>query len=110
MTPEMLSSKPARALMQKPAMQKRQVALMVDEAHLLYTWGPGFRMEYTQIGHMRKGLFSEAIPLIAFTATLRPGEPGDSPRDSVCRFLGFKPGQFHLVQRSNARYETRIVV
>ncbi|TRM57977.1 P-loop containing nucleoside triphosphate hydrolase protein, partial [Schizophyllum amplum] len=109
MTPEMLASKPVRRLMESPAMQRRQIALMIDEVHLLYSWGPGFRTEYTQLGHMR-ALFSPRTPLIAFTATLREGEEGASPRASVCRFLGLRPGHFHVVHRSNARYEMRILV
>ncbi|KAL1687064.1 P-loop containing nucleoside triphosphate hydrolase protein [Schizophyllum commune] len=110
MTPEMLvSTGVRRGLLDRQDFKRRQAALMVDEAHLLDAWGQRFRTEYKQIGHVRQ-LFAERVPLLAFTATLRKGEPGASPQTDVCRFLGLHAGEFHAIKRSNARYETKVIV
>ncbi|TRM55361.1 P-loop containing nucleoside triphosphate hydrolase protein [Schizophyllum amplum] len=109
MTPEMLASNAFGHLLEDPAFARREAALMVDEAHLMWVWGPGFRAEYTQIGHIHSR-FSKGCPLVAFTATLRSGTAEVSPRNAVCRFLGLQAGHFHFVHRSNARYEMKISV
>ncbi|TRM61284.1 P-loop containing nucleoside triphosphate hydrolase protein [Schizophyllum amplum] len=110
MTPEMLTSTGVRTkLLDNPKFKLRQAALMVDEVHLLHAWGQSFRVEYKQLGHIRQ-LFAETAPLVAFTATLRKGEPGASPQDSVCRFLGLNAGEFHVIHRSNARYDMQVIV
>ena len=31
------------------------------------------------------------------------------PYESVCKFLGLTPGQFHLIRRSNLRYDIQII-
>ncbi|KAL1674911.1 P-loop containing nucleoside triphosphate hydrolase protein, partial [Schizophyllum commune] len=110
LTPEMLSSDSFAALLNDSTFQTRPVALMVDEAHLMYTWGRQFRTEYLQIGNARDR-FASRPALVAFTATLRKGPtPDTSPLHCVQRFLGFVPNQFHFVRRSCARYEMRFTV
>ncbi|KAJ8074669.1 hypothetical protein PM082_022247 [Marasmius tenuissimus] len=101
----MLTSASFGWFINRPEIIPRLFALMIDEAHLLNVWGPSFRPEYTQIGLLRKR-FPKHTVMLAFTATLREG----IPRDSVCRFLGFKPGKFHFIQRSNARYDIKLSV
>jgi len=104
-TPEMLATVEFGRFIHLPEIRPRLFALMIDEVHLLYVWGPAFRPEYVQIGHLRKR-FPERTVMIAFTATLREGDP----RNFVCRFLGLHPGKFHFVQGSNARYDVKLVV
>ncbi|TRM62008.1 P-loop containing nucleoside triphosphate hydrolase protein, partial [Schizophyllum amplum] len=108
--PEMLCSNVLAPVLELPDFQRRQVAIMVDEAHLMYVWGRSFRTQYTQIGFVRQR-FSASAPLVAFTATLRRGRtPEQSPLDCVRRFLGFDEGSYHFIHRSCARYEMQITV
>ncbi|KAK7021361.1 hypothetical protein VNI00_017412 [Paramarasmius palmivorus] len=104
-TPEMLSSPSFGWFIHLSDIIPRLFALMIDEVHLLHVWGPAFRPEYMQIGHLRKR-FPEHTVMAAFTATLWSGQP----RDAVCHFLGLHSRQFHFVQRSNARYDIRLSV
>lgn len=81
----------------------RVCAIAVDEAHLLNTWGKRWRKCFQQIGWVR-ARFSR-VTMIAMTATMRRGKH----MDSVCEFLGFHEGKFHLIRRSNARPDIQIL-
>jgi superfamily II DNA helicase RecQ len=70
--------------------------LVVDEAHILNTWGAAFRKVYRQIGWIRACLHD--VVLLALTATMRDRKP----IENVCEFLGLHQGRFHLIRRSNA--------
>ncbi len=104
LSPEQLVSPRFEALLKDKTYQARVVALGVDEAHLLNTWGQSFRRDFEQIGLMRTHFDNRPL-LIGLTATLQRGPW----LRSVCHFLGLHDGQFHLIRRSNMRYDIRFV-
>ena len=104
LSPEQLISPAFENLLQDQKFFKRIFAMCVDEVHLMYSWGAGFRKSFNQIGHMRSRLPHNAR-LLALTATLRHGEP----MDTICTFLGLFPGKFHFIRRSNARPDVQMI-
>ena len=104
LSPEQLISPAFEDILQDQKFYKRIFALCVDEVHLMYSWGAGFRKSFNQIGHMRSRL-PQNTRLLALTATLRHGEP----MDAICTFLRLLPGKFHLIRRSNARHDVQII-
>ncbi|KAI1783743.1 P-loop containing nucleoside triphosphate hydrolase protein, partial [Ganoderma leucocontextum] len=102
--PEQLSSKGFERLLANRDFQGRVVAIGVDEVHLLNTWGQTFREAFKQIAPAQKRFDYNPI-LILLTATLRTGVAFNS----VCAFMGLLPGHFHLIRRSNARYDIRFI-
>ena len=104
LSPEQLVSPAFEELLQDQKFFKRIFAMCVDEVHLMYSWGSGFRKSFNQIGHMRSRLPQHAH-LLAFTATLRHGKP----METICTFLRLLPGKFHFLRRSNARRDVQII-
>ncbi|KAJ2981881.1 hypothetical protein NUW54_g10818 [Trametes sanguinea] len=104
LSPEQLASSGFEGLLLETGYQDRVVSIAVDEVHLLNSWGRTIRRDFEQIGFMRARIRSKPT-LIALTATLRAGKP----LLSVCHFLGLHAGQFHLIRRSNMRYDLRFV-
>ncbi|KAI1781695.1 P-loop containing nucleoside triphosphate hydrolase protein, partial [Ganoderma leucocontextum] len=104
LAPEQLSSKGFENLLLNTAFQRRVVALGVDEAHLLVTWGKSFRKKFEVIGPARVRFDFPPI-LIVLTATLRTG----AHYHGVCTFLGLHHGHFHFIRRSNMRYDIRFL-
>ncbi|KAJ7440754.1 P-loop containing nucleoside triphosphate hydrolase protein [Mycena latifolia] len=96
--PEQLISEGFRNLLAFEPFYHRVCALGVDEIHLLVFWGLAFRKAFAQIGHMR-ARFRPEIPIIGLTATLL----ADIKVENVNR------GEFHLIRRSNARYDIQIL-
>jgi superfamily II DNA helicase RecQ len=81
----------------------RVSVIVVDEAHLLNTWGKSWRKAFTQIGWVR-ARFNNVV-LVALTATMRGGEY----IGSVCHFLGLHRGQFHLIRKSNVHPDVQVL-
>ncbi|KAI9063586.1 hypothetical protein FKP32DRAFT_1571683, partial [Trametes sanguinea] len=104
LSPEQLSSANFAALLKNKEYQSRVVVLGVDEIHLLNTWGKTFRREFLEIGSVRMR-FDHRPQIIALSATLRAG----APFRSVCAFLGLHSGHYHLIRRSNMRYDIRFI-
>ncbi|KAI1784198.1 P-loop containing nucleoside triphosphate hydrolase protein [Ganoderma leucocontextum] len=104
LAPEQLSSKGFQDLLLKKVFQHRVVALGVDEAHLLVTWGKSFCKAFQAIGPARVRFDFPPI-LIVLTATLRTG----AHYHGVCTFLGLHHGHFHFIRRSNVRYDIRFL-
>jgi superfamily II DNA/RNA helicase len=77
----------------------------VDEIHLLYHWGLSFRVTLLQIEHVRARCPANVVTC-ALSATVAKGQV----MDNVCKFLGFKEGQFHLIRRSNDRPEVQLLI
>ncbi|KIM89659.1 hypothetical protein PILCRDRAFT_1984 [Piloderma croceum F 1598] len=83
----------------------RFCALTVDEIHLLYSWGLSFRFVFQQI----KFVHSQCPPWIvcmALSATVTKGRV----MDHICKFLGYKPGKFHIICRSNTQYNVQLII
>jgi superfamily II DNA helicase RecQ len=101
-SPEMLSTPGFENLLQEKIFKQRVFGLIIDEIHLLNSWGVGFRPMFLQIGYIRARFPIDTI-LMGLTATLRKGRH----TDSVLKFLGLDREKIHLIQRSNARRQTQ---
>jgi superfamily II DNA helicase RecQ len=104
-SPEMLSTPGFENMLQQKVFKERVFGLIVDEIHLLNTWGAGFRPMFLQIGYIRARFPTDTI-LMGLTATLRKGKH----TDSVLKFLGLNREKIHLIQRSNARHDVQILI
>ena len=51
------------------------LAVAVDEAHLISSWGRDFRKHYRELGSLRASL--PGVPFLAFTATASPSVRAD---------------------------------
>ncbi|KAI3601441.1 ATP-dependent DNA helicase Rec Q [Moniliophthora roreri] len=92
-TPEMLSAQSFGGwFINLPDIMLHLFALMINKVHLLYIWGPAFRPEYMQIGHLRK-CFLEHTVIVAFTVTLCAGKPKDS-HSNACYEIHLTVKQF----------------
>ncbi|KAH9918848.1 uncharacterized protein B0H18DRAFT_882475 [Fomitopsis serialis] len=100
LSPEQLPNENFQRLVDDKAFAARIMALAVDEAHLLNSWGSQFRPSFKHIGHARVRFANTPVP-IALAATICPGPPTNSAR----QFLGLYDGRHHLIHRSNARYD-----
>ncbi|TFY74161.1 hypothetical protein EWM64_g9851 [Hericium alpestre] len=105
LSPEQLVSRAFEELIQDHAFTARIFFIGIDEIQLLDIWGAGFRKAFQQIGFIRARL-PEHVVLIALTATLLTGKR----HSNVCRFLGLKQGQYHMIHRSNTRYDIQLLV
>ena len=69
LTPEtLINNKTFRNMLLSPPYQQNLVALVVDEAHCVKTWGDEFRKTFTQIGDIRS-LVPSSVKVLALTAT-----------------------------------------
>ncbi|TFY59485.1 hypothetical protein EVJ58_g5747 [Rhodofomes roseus] len=100
LSPEQLATPGFFSLINDPSFAARIMALNVDEAHLLDSWGAQFRPLFREIGNVRARLPGNPI-LIALTATICPGPQ----TKTVMEFFGMR--QCHVIRRSNARYDVR---
>ncbi|OSD02979.1 P-loop containing nucleoside triphosphate hydrolase protein [Trametes coccinea BRFM310] len=98
LSPEQLASPRFECLLQHPDFHARVCALGVDEVHLLYSWGKGFRKSYYQIGPAR-ARFPSRTRLIATTASLLAGHP----QERIFALLGLRGEDVYLLRRSNVR-------
>ena len=96
LSPEMLATPGLHQLLQNNKFKSRIYALIVDEIHLLISWGAGFRPLFQQIGFLR-ARFPTGTTLLGLTATLRKGKY----KDNVFKFLGLQDSlKVHYIQRS----------
>lgn len=102
-SPEMLATQGFQGLLQHKKFKARIFKLVVDEIHLLNSWGVSFRPMFQQIGLLRQR-FPTSTSFLGMTGTLRKGKP----YQSICRFLGLHPGKFYLQRRSNARPDIQL--
>ncbi|KAI1782679.1 P-loop containing nucleoside triphosphate hydrolase protein [Ganoderma leucocontextum] len=97
LSPEQLSTRGFKLLIQHRPFQSRFRAFGVDEIHLLNSWGLAFRQAFRQLGHARARLPSHIF--IGTSATMLAGDA----TASIYTFLGLHPGTFYIIQRSNLR-------
>ncbi|KAJ3726680.1 P-loop containing nucleoside triphosphate hydrolase protein [Lentinula raphanica] len=102
--PEQLKSEEFAKTLKDDTFSGRLYALSVDEIHLLLTWGRSFRKPFQQIGLVRSRL-PDGVVLMGLTATMR----GGTALKNVCQFLGLKPGEYHLIRRSNQRHDIQLI-
>lgn len=57
-----------RTMFQSPVYKKHLVALVVDEAHCVKSWGEQFRKSFSQLGQLRS-LLPTGVRVMALTAT-----------------------------------------
>ncbi|KAK1235388.1 hypothetical protein PQX77_001395 [Marasmius sp. AFHP31] len=103
--PEHLNSSEWRKIIHHSTFQRHLILFAVDEAHLVNSWGLGFRPAFDSIGACARGHLPETVPILSLTATLPPGQP----TVAVCKSLGLVEGEFHLVRRSNERENMYLV-
>ncbi|KAM6491392.1 P-loop containing nucleoside triphosphate hydrolase protein [Amanita muscaria] len=108
LSPEELITRPFAQLLEQKDFCSRVCMLGVDEIHLLHWWGKSFRPAFRQIGNLRARLpkiQGHRLPVVALTATLRVG----TTMDEVTKILGLSPGHYHLIRRSNMRYDIQVI-
>lgn len=105
LSPEQLISKGFADLLEHKPFADRYCILGVDEIHLLYSWGQSFRLSLKEIKYVRARGPSRVV-MCGVSATVADGEV----MDTVCDFLGFRPGKFHLIRRSNARPDVQLLI
>ncbi|KAJ7735334.1 P-loop containing nucleoside triphosphate hydrolase protein [Mycena metata] len=105
--PEQLISQGFRALISIEAFYDRICVLGVDEIHLLVHWGLSFRKALLQIGFMHARLqVPPRTTIIGLTASLLSDTKVEN---AIYSLLGVNRGEFHLIRRSNARYDIQIL-
>ena len=68
-TPEsMIETSRYRDMLLSPPYQEKLVALVIDEAHCVKTWGDQFRTTFAKIGNLRS-LIPKEVNILALTAT-----------------------------------------
>ena len=67
MTPEIITSKGTRELLEKLEKDKGITLIAIDEAHCVSLWGNGFRENYLQLGSLKDWLPN--VPILTLTAT-----------------------------------------
>jgi superfamily II DNA helicase RecQ len=73
--------------------------------HLLNTWGASFRKDFLQMRFVHARMSSSHNPWILASATVRDG----APFQNICRLLGLDQADFHLIRRSSARPDVRLL-
>ena len=94
LSPEQLISKGFTDLLVHKPFADRFCSLGVDEIHLLYSWGQSFCVSLQQIGHVWARC-PDHVVMCAVSTTVADGKV----MDTICDFLGYLPGQFHLIWR-----------
>lgn len=64
----LIGSRHWQQVLQSPIYQRDLVALVVDEAHCVKTWGDSFRREFASIGDIRS-IIPSSVKVMALTAT-----------------------------------------
>lgn len=77
---------------------------IVDEIHLIYRWGPDFRLVYGTLATMRAQL-PEWTVCVGLTATLEPGRE----TEAVVQAMGFKDS-FHFEKRDCERHNVDLII
>ncbi|KAI0313351.1 P-loop containing nucleoside triphosphate hydrolase protein [Amylostereum chailletii] len=103
MSPEQLSSSGFAGLLDSPSFSYCLVRLGANEIHLVDTWGAYFQKVFRQIGLMHARM-PHNIVLVGVTATLQ----GGGQMERVTHFLGFEPGRFFSLHRSNIRQDLQL--
>src|SRR3989338_5858824 len=67
MTPEIITSRGTKELLEKLEKEKGITLIAIDEAHCVSLWGNGFRENYLQLGSLKDWLPN--IPILTLTAT-----------------------------------------
>uniref|UniRef100_A0A1X7VKG1 Helicase ATP-binding domain-containing protein n=1 Tax=Amphimedon queenslandica TaxID=400682 RepID=A0A1X7VKG1_AMPQE len=106
-SPENIMCNPLfRNMILSPLYKEKLVALVVDEAHCVKTWGDKFRLAYGHLGDIRS-LLSSNVNIMALTATAT-----NETYKAVCKrlslntpkLIGFQPN------RSNIVYEVKPMI
>lgn len=64
----LIMNKTYRSMLLSPQYQQKLVALVIDEAHCVKTWGDSFRKAFAEIGDMRS-IVPSSVNVLALTAT-----------------------------------------
>jgi superfamily II DNA helicase RecQ len=105
LSPEQLISKGFTDLLVHKPFADWFCSLGVDEIHLLYSWGQSFRISLQQIGHVQAHC-PDHVVMCAVSTTVADGKV----MDTICDFLSYLPGQFHLIRCSNAHPDVQLLI
>ncbi len=102
LAPERLRNASLRKLLNDKTHQKEIVAIAVDEAHCISSWGHDFRPDYRRLGEIRN--ICPGVPLVALSATAAP-----QVRADIIRLLSLSRPfmQVCSAQRKNLSYSMR---
>ncbi|KAF7970762.1 hypothetical protein HWV62_23100 [Athelia sp. TMB] len=104
--PEHFAESEWHTITDNPIFRRNLFQSCVDEAHLINEWGEDFRLKFKLIGSFIRGRLPPRHSICALTATLQPGKA----TESICDSLGFFPGSFTEVRRSNERPNLQFVL
>ncbi|EED19717.1 conserved hypothetical protein [Talaromyces stipitatus ATCC 10500] len=71
LSPELAANEQIRYIFEESESNKRVIAVVIDEAHLVHHWGDAFWPEYAQVGRLRI-ILGPHIPWFTCSATLDP--------------------------------------
>ena len=99
LAPERLNQKSIRQLLIQKYKQKTLVAIAIDEAHCISSWGHNFRPDYRTLGDVRN--LCPEVPIAAFSATASP-----KVRADIIRRLNLRKPFVHVcsARRKNLFY------
>lgn len=105
MDPEHLATPEWRRIIHHPTFRSNLIEFVVDEAHLIKSWGTsGFRPKFQHIGTFIKGYLPPSVPVVVITATCAPG----ADTRALCSALGMSGLSYNLRRRSNERSNMQI--
>ncbi len=99
LAPERLHHVGIRKFLARKVLQEKIVAIAIDEAHCISSWGHDFRPEYRRLGEIRQ-LFP-SVPIVALTATASP-----KVRADIIRLLNLRKPLIKVcsARRNNLHY------
>lgn len=93
-----------KRLLRNPAFNSQVCAIVVDEAHIIATWGKEFRPDFSLIYQVRE-LMPRRIPLFACTATLDRVN-----QDYILKHAGLDISNMEMIRTSVDRPELSIII
>ncbi|THU81188.1 P-loop containing nucleoside triphosphate hydrolase protein [Dendrothele bispora CBS 962.96] len=104
--PEHLATPKWQKILKSKVFLKNLLLFCIEEAHLIRSWGPGFRPHFESIGAIARGFIPEHVSIIGLSATCSPG----THTLAICHSLGMFSDSYHLIRRSNERINMQLII